>query len=57
MHEFGDDEGLSEFFRNLHDDECSIIAQHGKNLKILQMLKTRSDSDTENTAKSLAMDG
>ena len=56
-HEFVDAESMDEFLRSLHDDECGIIEQHGKNLKILKALKFRADADTEDTAKSLMMDG
>ncbi len=56
-HDFADAESMDEFLRSLHDDECGIIEQHGKNLKILKALKARADADAENTAKSLLMDG
>lgn len=48
---------MDEFWRNLHDDECCIIEQHGKNLEILKALKFRADADVEESAKSLAMNG
>lgn len=56
-HEFADADSMDDFLLNLHDDECGIIEQHGKNLEILKALKYRADADAENTAKSLMMDG
>lgn len=53
----GDIESLGDFLENLHDDECSIIAQHGKDLKKLRYMKARADHDVANTAKDLAMEG
>jgi hypothetical protein len=52
----GDVDALGDFLDNLHEDECSIIAQHGKNLPMLKALKQRADHDVHNTAKDLAME-
>jgi len=41
----------------LHDDECSIIAQHGKDLRKLKYMKARADRDVATTAKDLCMEG
>ncbi len=57
IHDFVDEESMDEFLRNLHDDECGIIEQHGNSLQILRALKTRADADAEDTAKSLEMEG
>jgi hypothetical protein len=53
----GDIDALGDFLENLHDDECSIIAQSGKDLKTLKALKMRSDHDVANAAKALCMEG
>lgn len=50
-------ESLQDFLDNLHDDECGIIAQQGKDLKALRALKQRADRDVGNTAKALAIEG
>lgn len=40
----------------MHDDECSIIARHGKDLQKLRYMKAMSDRDIANTAKDLAIE-
>jgi hypothetical protein len=54
---FGDPDDLQEFLDNLHEDECGIIAQHGKNIDALRAIKQRADHDVENTSKALALEG
>jgi len=53
----GDSDALGDFLDNLHDDECGIIAQHGRDLLKLRRIKARADHDVENTAKDLAIEG
>lgn len=53
----GDANALRDFLDNLHDDECSIIAQHGKDLRKLKYMKARADHDIATTAKDLCMEG
>jgi len=51
----GDIDSFGDFLENLHDDECGIIARHGKDLQKLRYMKARYDHDVANTAKDLAI--